>query len=154
MNRFLKRFAWREQEALKRLNTEVVARKIGLLHAHTLMVDMDGTVVSTGKKVGGTRRGYNPHHLKVASYYPITAYLADSGHFLRAHNRSGNVNDGTSSIPFLQAVFTQIKESLGDAYRLRFCMDGDFFKQNVLNALETHNASYAIKMLFWRHLDL
>ena len=34
----------------------------------------------TGQKVGGAARGYNPHHRKVPSDYPIRAYLADSGH--------------------------------------------------------------------------
>ncbi len=154
VSRFLKRFTCGGQDALKALNADVVARKISLLRARTLTIDMDGTVLCTGKQVGGARRGYNPHHRKVPSYYPITAYLADSGHFLRVHNRSGNVNDGASCIPFLQDVFTQIKESLGHAYRLRFRMDGDFFKQDVFRTLEKKKASYAIKVPFWRGLDL
>ena len=98
--------------------------------------------------------GYNPHHRKVPSYYPITAYLADSGHFLRLHNRPGHVNDGASSIPFLQAVFEQIEETLGGPYRLRFRMDGDFFKEDVFKQLDAHRAQYAIKVPFWRCLDL
>ena len=80
---------------------------IGLLKARTLSIDIDGTVLCTGHKVGGACRGYNPHHRKVPSYYPITAYLADSGHFLRLHNRPGNVNDGASSIPFLFELFNR-----------------------------------------------
>ena len=100
VSRWLKRFTAPAEEALKRLNAEVVARLVGRLKARTLTIDIDGTVLCTGQKVGGARRGYNPHHRKVPSYYPITAYLADSGHFLRLHNRPGNVNDGASSIPF------------------------------------------------------
>ena len=151
---FLRRFTAKGQDALKALNADVVAGKIKLLRARTLTIDIDGTVLCTGKQVGGARRGYNPHHRKVPSYYPITAYLADSGHFLCVHNRPGNVNDGSASILFLQDVFTQIKERLGDAYTLRFRMDGDFFKQDVFNTLQTNNASYAIKVPFWRGLDL
>ena len=147
---FLRRFTAKGQDALKALNADVVAGKIKLLRARTLTIDIDGTVLCTGKQVGGARRGYNPHHRKVPSYYPITAYLADSGHFLCVHNRPGNVNDGSASILFLQDVFTQIKERLGDAYTLRFRMDGDFFKQDVFNTLNTNNASYAIKVPFWR----
>ena len=154
VSRFLKRFTCVGVEALKRLNADVVAGAIPSLRARTLTIDMDGTVLCTGKQVGGARRGYNPHHRKVPSYYPITAYLADSGHFLRVHNRAGNVNDGASCIPFLQDVFTQIKENHGNAYALRFRMDGDFFKQDVLNTLDSNNASYAIKVPFWRGLDL
>ena len=91
----------------------VGGRRLRHLTARTLTVDVDGTVPCTGQKEGGAYRGYNPHHRKVPSYYPITAYLADSGHFLRVHNRPGNVNDGSSSVPFLQAVFAQIEETLG-----------------------------------------
>ncbi len=89
------------------------------MRSRTLTIDVDGTVLCAGKHVDGARRGYNPHHRKVPSYYPITAYLADSGHFLGVHNRPDNVNDGSASIPFLKDVFTQVEETLGDAYTLR-----------------------------------
>ncbi len=154
VSRFLKRFTGRGVEALKRLNADVVADALPSLRARTLTIDVDGTVLCTGKHVDGARRGYNPHHRKVPSYYPITAYLADSGHFLGVHNRPGNVNDGSASIPFLKDVFTQVEESLGDAYTLRFRMDGDYFKEDVLKTLIKNKASYAIKVPFWKGLDL
>ena len=154
VSRWLKRFTVGAEEALKTLNADVVAGVIGLLKARTLSIDIDGTVLCTGHKVGGACRGYNPHHRKVPSYYPITAYLADSGHFLRLHNRPGNVNDGASSIPFLQAVFEQIEQTLGRSYRLRFRMDGAFFREDVMATLDAHRAQYAIKVPFWRCLDL
>ena len=154
VSRFLKRFTSVGQEALKALNAEVVADKVKLLRARTLTIDVDGTVLCTGKKVGGAHRGYNPHHRKVPSYYPITAYLADSGHFLRVHNRPGNVNDGSASIPLLKDVFTQIEQRFEDAYALRFRMDGDFFKKDVLETLDKKKAFYAIKAPFWKGLDM
>ena len=151
---FLRRFTDKGLNALKALNADVVTHTINLLRARTLTIDVDGTVLCTGKQVGGTHRGYNPHHRKVPSYYPISAYLADSGHFLCVHNRPGNVNDGSASIPFLQDVFAQIKQCLGRAYTLRFRMDGDFFKEDVLKTLDKEKAFYAIKVPFWRGLDL
>ena len=154
ISRFLKRFTCVGQEALKALNADVVARKLSLLRARTLTIDVDGTVLCTGKQVDGAYRGYNPHHRKVRSYYPITAYLADSGHFLGVHNRPGNINDGSASIPFLKDVFTQVKQCLGHAYRLRFRMDGDFFKKDVVETLDKNKAFYAIKVPFWKGLDM
>ena len=151
---FLRRFSDKGLNALKALNADVVAHKINLLRARKLTIDVDGTVLCTGKRVGGARRGYNPHHRKVPSYYPITAYLADSGHFLGVHNRAGNVNDGSASIGFLKDVFSQIKETLGHAYTLRFRMDGAFFNKDVVNTLIKNKASYAIKVPFWQGLDL
>lgn len=155
VSRWLKGFRARTVAALKCLNAEIVAQVVkSYLPARTLTIDVDGTVISTGLKVGWAFRGYNPHHRKVPSYFPISALLAESGHILRLHNRPGNVNDGSSSLTFFRELFTQIKETLGNAYKLRFRMDGDFFKIKVLKLLESRNAGYAIKVPFWQCLDL
>ena len=95
---FLRRFTNNRLKALQAFNAEFVADKIKLLRARTLTIDIDGIVLCTGKRVGGAHRGYNPHHLKVRSYNPITAYVADSGHFLRERNWLINENDGSASI--------------------------------------------------------
>ena len=154
LSRFLKGFTASSLDALKRLNADVVARGAGLLRARTLTVDVDGTVLSTGLMAGGAKRGYNPHRRKVPSYFPITAYLADSGHFLRLDNRAGNVHDGAASVDFLQAVFTQVKDTLGRDNRLRLRMDGAFFNERVLEVLDENKARYAVKVPFWQGLDL
>ncbi len=153
-SRFLKRFTAPSEEALKRLNADVVARGVRQLRARTLTIDVDGTVLSTGLKAGGAARGYNPHRRKVPSYFPITAYLADSGHFLRLDNRPGNVHDGAASVDFLKSVFTQVEDTLPRANRLRLRMDGAFFNARVLDELDKHKASYAVKVPFWQGLDL
>ncbi|MBK7952000.1 MAG: hypothetical protein IPK00_25415 [Deltaproteobacteria bacterium] len=38
-----------------------------------MTIDLDGTVVRTGNCVDGAERGYNPHHPKDPSYFPLTA---------------------------------------------------------------------------------
>jgi hypothetical protein len=58
-----------------------------------LTIDIDGSVLSTGLIVKGAVRGYNPHHRKNPSYYPITATVAQTGQTLRHRNRPGNVHD-------------------------------------------------------------
>ena len=151
---FLRRFTDKGLKALQALNAEVVAEKIKLLRARTLTIDVDGTVLCTGKRVGGAHRGYNPHHRKARSYFPITAHLADTGHFLGVHNRPGNINDGSASIPFLKDVVTQVEQHCEDTYTLRFRMDGDFFKKDVIETLDKKKAFWAIKMPFWKGLDL
>ena len=141
---------------MKALNADVVADKNNLLRARTLTIDVDRTVLRTGKQAGGARRGYNPHHRKIPSYYPISAYRPKVV-ISPAHNRPGKVNHGSAFILFLQDVFTYIKQRLGHAFTLRFRMDGNFLKQDVLdvlNTLNSNNASYAIKVPFWRGLDL
>jgi hypothetical protein len=154
MSRWLKHFKSTWIEGLRSLNAEIVAAIVDVLPLRTLTVDVDGSVVSTGLCVERAFRGFNPHHRKVPSYYPITAYLAETGHILRVKNRSGNVHDGKSSIPFLKDLFRQVEVSLRGGYRLNFRMDGAFFSSAVLRLLRAKGAGYAIKVPFYQWLEL
>ena len=78
------------------------------LGVRTWTIDVDGVVVSTGLQVERAFRGFNPHHRKVPSYYPIMAHLAETTHVLRVKNRSGNVHDGKAGLPFLRDLWTQL----------------------------------------------
>lgn len=155
LSRWLQLFRGRTLEQLRAVNAEVVASVVAAyLSLRTLTIDVDGTVLSTGQSVERAFRGYNPHHRKVPSYYPISAHLAETGHILRVQNRSGNVGDGKASIGFLRDLFRQMEETLGRDYRLQFRMDGAFFNDKVFRVLEAHRAGYAIKVPFWPWLDL
>lgn len=154
LSRWLKRFDLSRVDRLRSLIAHVAAQAIIRLSLRTLTLDVDGTVVSTGLQVESAKRGYNPHRRMVPSYYPITAHLAETGHILRVENRSGNVHDGKASITFLEGLFTQVEETLGKGYPLRFRMDGAFFQREILELLESRNAQYAIKVPFWKWLDL
>ena len=106
---WLKKFSAKSVEALRQLNAELVASIVsGYLTARTLTIDVDGTVLSTGMQVAWAFRGYNPHRRKVPSYYPISAYLAETGYLIRLQNRPGNINDGTQSTGFLRELFSQM----------------------------------------------
>ena len=61
---------------LQWVNALLTARGIRQTAQRRLTIDVDGSVVSTGLRVAWAQRGYNPHHRKVPSYYPITAYEA------------------------------------------------------------------------------
>ena len=111
-------------------------------------------MVSTGLQVERAFRGFNPHHRKVPSYYPILAHLAETTHILRVKNRSGNVHDGRASLPFLRDLWAQVAATPTAGQTVRFRMDGAFFRQDVLRWLETRGAGYAIKVPFYRWLDL
>src|SRR5262249_31590949 len=76
-----------------RLNAELVLDTIARLQLPRLTIDVDGTVVSTGATVAWAFRGFNPHHRKHLSYYPLLAHIAQTGHILRLKNRPGNVHD-------------------------------------------------------------
>jgi len=154
VGRWLRALRARHLPRLQALNAAVVARAIRATGTRRLTIDVDGSVVSTGQRVQWAQRGFNPHHRKVPSYYPITAYEAQSGQVLRVQNRPGNVHDGKGAGRFLRELFAQLAATLGDGYLREFRMDGAFFRRDVLTLLERHGAEYAIKVPFYAWLGL
>jgi len=154
LSRWLKKITASGYTLLQDLNAEIVSSMIKKLSIRTLTLDVDGTVLSTGLKVTGALRGYNPHKRRVPSYYPIMAHVGETGHILRVRNRSGNVHDGKNSLRFLKRIFDQVHQTLGKRYRLNFRMDGAFFIEEVICLLQKKGAGYAIKVPFWRWLGL
>ena len=112
----------------------VVRQLLPTLGLRPWTVDVDGVVVSTGLQVERAARGYNPHQRKVPSYYPIMAHLAETTHILRVKNRSGNVHDGKAGLPFLRALWPQLVGLRTGGARLRFRMDGAFFRRAAVVA--------------------
>lgn len=154
LGRWLRRFRTEHVERLLRVNDELVAEAIRQAGLRRLTLDVDGTIVSTGLKAQWAFRGFNPHHRKVPSYYPVTAYEAQTGQIFRVRNRPGNVHDGKASLGFLREVFAQVHRTLGRRYVVEFRMDGAFFREDVLRCLEHHRAEYAIKIPFYTWIGL
>ena len=154
LSRWLRHFTMRTVTRFQALNAAVVRQLLPTLGLRTWTVDVDGVVVSTGLQVERAARGYNPHQRKVPSYYPIMAHLAETTHILRVKNRSGNVHDGKAGLPFLRALWPQLVGLRTGGARLRFRMDGAFFRQDVLRWLQGRGVGYAIKVPFYRWLDL
>ena len=154
LGRWLSNFDGVHVDALQRLNENVVARNIRSLGLRRLTLDVDGSVLSTGLKVKGAQRGFNPHHRKVPSYYPITAYEAQSGQILRVQNRAGNIHDGAASLGFLNDLIDQLRCDLPEIPTLEFRMDSAFFREDVLELLAARKAEYAIKVPFWKWIKL
>ena len=154
VSRWLKQFTMTTVSRLQDLNAGVVARVLPVLGLGTITIDVDGVVVSTGLQVERAFRGFNPHHRKVPSYYPILAHVAETTHILRVKNRSGNVHDGKASLPFLRELWDQLVATLGRRRGVRFRMDGAFFREDVLRWLRGCPVAYAIKVPFYTWLDL
>ena len=154
LGRWLRAFDDRSVKALHSVNERLVGEIIDRSELRRLTLDVDGSVVSTGLKVEGARRGFNPHRRKVPSYYPITAYEANTGQVLRVQNRAGNVHDGKASVEFLEALFAQLDATLERRHRLEMRMDGAFFRADVIDLLEAEGAEYAIKVPFYEWLGL
>jgi hypothetical protein len=154
VSRWLKSFTMATVARLQDLNAGVVAQVLPALGLGTITIDVDGVVVSTGLQVERACRGFNPHHRKVPSYYPILAHLAETTHILRVKHRSGHVHDGKASLPFLRELWDQVVATLGRHRGVRFRMDGAFFREDVLRWLRGRPVAYAIKVPFYTWLDL
>ncbi len=154
LGRWLRRFRVEHVERLLRVNDDLVAEAIRRAGLRRLTLDVDGTVVSTGLKTQWAFRGFNPHHRKVPSYYPVTAYEAQTGQIFRVRNRPGNVHDGKASLGFLRDVMAQVHRTVGRGYLVEFRMDGAFFRSDVIRLLERHGAEYAIKIPFYTWIGL
>ena len=152
LSRWLSRCRASVRVALLGFMMELIGDSLRPLKLRRLTVDVDGTVLSTGLQVERAFRGYNPHHRKVPSYYPITAYLAQTGHVLSVRNRSGNVHDGKASMQFFRDLFRDVRAIEPQAI-LEVRLDGAFFRREILAWLE-RRAEYAIRVPFYQWIDL
>jgi hypothetical protein len=119
-----------------------------------LTIDVDGTVVRTGATVAWAFRGFNPHHRKDPSYYPLLAHLAQTGHILRLKNRPGNVHDSKQAVAFVRELVADLRAQLGRQIPLEFRMDAAFCQPGVFRLLAARRCGYAIKVGFWHWLPL
>jgi hypothetical protein len=129
---WLKRFGDRALLALETLIRDLVQEQIERSALRRITIDLDGTVLRTGAKVEGAARGFNPHHPKDCSYYPLTAHVAQLGQILRVWNRPGNVNDSHNAVGFLRGIFTDLRTRFGRSLSIETRLDGAFFLPVVL----------------------
>src|SRR5438046_1594748 len=120
---WLRRFTHATLRPLIQLNQELVLESLARLDVPRLTLDVDGTVVRTGATVAWAFRGFNPHHRKDLSYYPLVAHVAQTGHILRLKNRPGNVHDSKQSAAFLRELIEAVRARLGRSLPLEFRMD-------------------------------
>ncbi len=151
--RWLKGFDSRALLRLGELIRDLVYEDIARAGLSRLTLDVDGTVLRTGTKVQGAARGFNPHHPKDPSYYPLTAHVAAIGQILRVWNRPGNVHDSHNADGFLRVLVRELRERFGRiAIELR--LDGAFFVPQVLATVEQLGLEWAMKVPLWKWLGI
>src|SRR6059036_2305410 len=136
------------------LNRDLVTEALARLDLPRLTIDVDGSVIRTGATVGWAFRGFNPHHRKDPSYYPLLAHVAQTGHILRVKNRPGNVHDSKQSVAFLREVIDGLRIAFGRRLPLEFRMDAAFCQRAVFRLLAARGCTFAIKVGYWSWLPL
>jgi hypothetical protein len=154
MSNWLKQFTHATLAPLLELNHDLVVEALAACRVPRLTLDVDGTVVCTGAQVQWAFRGFNPHHRKHRSYYPLLAHVAQTGHILRIKNRPGNVHDSKQAVAFVRELIDSVRAGLGRALPLEFRMDAAFFQRDLLRLLAARGCAYAIKVGYWSWLPL
>lgn len=90
------------------MNSELVIEKLTELGLNEITVDLDGTVISTKGHPSWTFKGLNPIKRGAKSYFPLTAHMGETGHFLSILNRPGNVHDSNRVLVVIQAIQWQL----------------------------------------------
>jgi Transposase DDE domain group 1 len=154
MSNWLKQFTQATLAPLMELNHDLVVETLAASRLPRLTIDVDGTVICTGGQVRWAFRGFNPHHRKHLSYYPLLAHVAQTGHILRIKNRPGNVHDSRQAVAFVRELIDRLRAGLGRAVPLEFRMDAAFFQRDLLRLLAARGCAYAIKVGYWSWLPL
>ena len=144
--RFLVSFSYRTWELFDRISDQVIVQTLQELKPRRLTLDVDGTVLSTGLKVERARRGFNPHHRKNPSYYPLTACLAQTGQVVSHKNRSGNVHDSRGSAAFVQKSVQHVRTQLDFSGIIEIRTNSAFFQRDLLEAYDRLGVEYATKV--------
>ena len=130
-------------------NSELVIERLASLGLVEITIDLDGTVISTKGNPSWAFKGYNPIKRGAKSYFPLTAHIAETGHFLHITNRPGNVHDSNRALQVIKTVQRKMPQ-----FSLRFRADSAFCVPQVLNHLLYKDIPFAIKAPFWKLLSL
>ena len=145
ISRSLKQFASDSLKTLIELNSGLVCEKLNELGLTEITIDLDGTVISTRGNPTWAFKGYNPIKKGAKSYFPLTAHVAETGHFVSIVNRPGNVHDSNRALAVIQMVRRQLSD-----FKLKFRTDSAFCVPEVISYLLRKNIGFAIKAPFWK----
>jgi len=133
------------RERLNELLRDIAYETHAGLALERVTIDLDGTVLRTGELAEGAERGFNPHHPKDPSYYPLTAHLAQTSQILGVWNRPGNVNDAVGAAEKLEGLLADARRRAG-RLPIEVRMDGAFFQRAILEVLTASGVEYALKV--------
>jgi hypothetical protein len=141
----LKQFTSDSLKALIELNSELVVDKLQELGLMEITIDLDGTVITSRGNPSWAFKGYNPIKKGAKSYFPLTAHVAETGHFLSIMNRPGNVHDSNRALTVIQTIHRQLS-----GFSIGFRADSAFCVPDVINYLLAKHLCFAIKAPFWK----
>lgn len=153
LSRWLKTVTSASRDALGAMLRDVAFATWARAELRRITLDLDGTVIRTRERAQGSARGFNPHHPKDPSYYPLTAHLAQTGQVLDVVNRPGNVHDSEGAVDRLRFLIDDVRGRFGSV-PIEVRLDGAFCQEPVLELLTASGVDFAMKMPMWQWLGV
>lgn len=138
---------------LQHVCQRMVLERLEQLALPRVTIDFDGTVIGTSRYAEGTGIGFNRKKKGQRSYYPLFCTIAQTGQVLAIHHRSGNVHDSNGAEAFVLQCIADIRSVLSHAV-IEIRMDGAFFSDAIVSALEKAGVQYTISVPFERFTKL
>jgi hypothetical protein len=148
MSRWLGRFTGKSLQALGSLNADLVVDKLRELKLPRVTMDFDGTILSCGKTVKWSARGYNPGHRDSKSYFPLLCHVSQTGHFLQVKNRPGNHHDSRGALYVIRSCVAQARAAVPRA-KIEARLDSAFFKREIIEYFNRSKVGFVVKMVLW-----
>lgn len=127
----------------------LVLDRLRVLALPTLTIDFDGSVQSTGRFAEGTAVGFNRKKKGARSYYPLFCTIAQTGQVFGFLHRPGNVHDSNGAKAFILECLRQIRSACPCA-KIEVRMDGAFFDQKIIEALQAEGIEFTVSVPFTR----
>ena len=144
LRRFLKRLPTKSIRQLARLHDSLRAYLFALPQTrHSLIFDLDSTVLIVYGHPEGARTGYNPKKPGRRSYHPLLCFEATLHEFWHGSLRPGNAADASGAIPFLKVCLAKAPSTIARS-RIRFRMDSGFYGSPVIRFLDASGCSYVM----------
>lgn len=144
LRRFLKRLAPKTIRKLVRLHDSLRAHLFSLPRMrHSLIFDIDSSVIVIYGKPEGARVGYNPKKHGRRSYHPQFCFEAGCEEFWHGSLRPGDAASSTGLIPFLKVCLAKAPKTIARS-RIRFRMDSGYYSQKTVEFLDGKKCGYVI----------
>jgi len=139
--------------ALQDLMTNMVIERILSLNLIRITLDFDGSVIGTGRYAEGTAIGFNKKKKGQRSYYPLFCTIAQTGQVFDVLHRSGNVHDSNGAQTFILNCIERVRLANPNII-VELRMDGAFFSDSIVKALDDKKVEYTISVPFERFSEL
>ena len=133
------------QNESRRMVIEFLARE----RFSRVMLDYDGSVLSTGRHAEETAVGFNRKKKGARSYHPLFCTITQTDQVLDVHHRPGNIHDSNGATTFISHRMSQVRSCLPHA-KIEIRINSTFFNETIVQQLHLSEAEFTTSVPFER----